>query len=91
MEKNEDLRKNAKIALSAVADLPAGFHKITEQMAGKVDLLDEVINASLKIAVWIESSESTSRTSSFSRNFRRQSFQYQSSQTCQISSIDTHS
>lgn len=42
LEKNEDLRKNAKIALSAIADLPEGFLKITEQMAGKLDLLDEV-------------------------------------------------
>jgi len=42
MEKNEDLRRNAKIALSTVADLPEGFLKITEQMAGKMDYLDEV-------------------------------------------------
>ena len=42
-EKNEDLRRNAKIALNVVSDWPEGFHKITEQMAGKVDLLDEVI------------------------------------------------
>jgi len=42
LEKNEDLRRNAKIALSAVSDLPQGFLKITEQMAGKMDLLDEL-------------------------------------------------
>ena len=42
LEKNEDLRKNSKIALGAVADWPEGFLKITEQMAGKVDLMDEV-------------------------------------------------
>jgi len=42
MEKNEDLRRNAKIALCNISDLPEGFLKITEQMAGKVDLLDEV-------------------------------------------------
>lgn len=41
-EKNEDLRRNAKIALNVVADWPEGFHKIAEQMAGKVDLLDEL-------------------------------------------------
>ncbi len=43
LEKNEDLRRNAKIALAAVADWPTGFLKIVEQMAGKVDLLDEVL------------------------------------------------
>ena len=43
MEKNEDLRRNAKTALAAVADWPEGFLKITEQMAGKLDLLDEVV------------------------------------------------
>ena len=42
LEKNEDLRRNAKLALNAVADWPEGFLKITEQMAGKLDLLDEV-------------------------------------------------
>ena len=45
LEKNEDLRRNAKIALCAVSDLPEGFLKITEQMAGKLDLLDELFGA----------------------------------------------
>ena len=45
MEKNEDLRRNAKIALATVADLPEGFLKITEQMAGKVDLMDDLFGA----------------------------------------------
>lgn len=62
-EKNEDLRRNAKIALCVVADWPEGFHKITEQMAGKVDLLDEVIVV-LTLALWSKSNESFGRVAS---------------------------
>eukprot|EP00357_Protocruzia_adherens_P006027 CAMPEP_0114974080 /NCGR_PEP_ID=MMETSP0216-20121206/1323_1 /TAXON_ID=223996 /ORGANISM="Protocruzia adherens, Strain Boccale" /LENGTH=500 /DNA_ID=CAMNT_0002334667 /DNA_START=20 /DNA_END=1522 /DNA_ORIENTATION=+ len=41
-ETNEDIRTNAKQALVNLAELPESFLKITEQMADRVDLLDEI-------------------------------------------------
>lgn len=37
-----DLRKNLKVALINVAELPEGFLKISHELADKVDILDEI-------------------------------------------------
>ena len=37
-----DLRKNLKVALINIAELPEGFLKITHELSDKMDLLDEV-------------------------------------------------
>jgi hypothetical protein len=37
-----DLRKNLKVALINIAELPEGFLKITHELSDKTDLLDEV-------------------------------------------------
>ena len=39
---NPDLRKNLKVALINIAELPEGFLKIVHELADKMDLLDEV-------------------------------------------------
>ena len=41
-KQNEDLRKNLKVALINISELPFGFLKITHELSDKVDLLDEV-------------------------------------------------
>jgi hypothetical protein len=37
-----DLRKNLKVTLINIAELPEGFLKITHELSDKMDLLDEV-------------------------------------------------
>lgn len=37
-----DLRKNLKVALINVAELPIGFHKICHELSDKVEVLDEI-------------------------------------------------
>lgn len=37
-----DLRKNLKVTLINIAELPEGFLKITHELSDKTDLLDEV-------------------------------------------------
>lgn len=37
-----DLRKNLKVALTNVAELPEGFTRITLQLCTKIEILDEV-------------------------------------------------
>ena len=37
-----DLRKNLKVALINIAELPEGFLKIAHELSDKMDLLDEV-------------------------------------------------
>jgi hypothetical protein len=44
-KQNEDLRKNLKVALINISELPLGFLKITHELSGKMDLLDEVFGA----------------------------------------------
>jgi hypothetical protein len=41
-ENREDLRKNIKVALINIAELPEGFYKITNELSDKLELLDEV-------------------------------------------------
>ena len=40
-----DLRKNIKVALENVAELPAGFLKICHELSDKVEILDEIFGA----------------------------------------------
>lgn len=40
-----DLRKNLKVALTNVAELPRGFQEITRQLLGNIKILDEVFGA----------------------------------------------
>jgi hypothetical protein len=40
--KEADIRKNLKVALINIAELPEGFLKITHELSDKMDLLDEV-------------------------------------------------
>ena len=40
-----DLRKNLKVALINVAELPEGFLKICHELADKVEILDEIFGA----------------------------------------------
>lgn len=40
-----DLRKNLKLALINVAELPEGFLKICHELSDKVDILDEIFGA----------------------------------------------
>lgn len=40
--KDPDLRKNLKVTLINIAELPEGFLKITHELSDKMDLLDEV-------------------------------------------------
>lgn len=44
-KQNHDLRKNLKVALINIAELPEGFLKITHELSDKMDLLDEVFGA----------------------------------------------
>ena len=37
-----DLRKNLKVALMNVAELPEGFLKICHELSDKVEILDEI-------------------------------------------------
>lgn len=41
----QDLRKNLKVALTNVAELPDGFLKICHELSDKVDILDEIFGA----------------------------------------------
>jgi hypothetical protein len=41
-EQNPDLRKNLKVALMNVAELPEGFLKICHELSDKVEILDEI-------------------------------------------------
>ena len=41
-KQHEDLRKNLKVALINISELPLGFLKITHELSDKMDLLDEV-------------------------------------------------
>lgn len=41
-EGNEDLRRNVKITLTNIAELPKGFNKIIHHLADKQELLKEV-------------------------------------------------
>ena len=46
MEKNwPDLRKNLKMALINISELPEGFLKITHELSDKMEFLDEVFGA----------------------------------------------
>jgi len=40
--KEPDMRKNLKVTLINIAELPEGFLKITHELSDKMDLLDEV-------------------------------------------------
>ena len=40
--KEVDMRKNLKVTLINIAELPEGFLKITHELSDKMDLLDEV-------------------------------------------------
>jgi len=40
--KDEMLRENLKTTLTNISELPAGFLKITHELADKFDLIDEV-------------------------------------------------
>ena len=40
--KDPDLRKNLKVTLINIAELPEGFLKMTHELSDKMDLLDEV-------------------------------------------------
>ena len=40
--KEADMRKNLKVTLINIAELPEGFLKITHELSDKMDLLDEV-------------------------------------------------
>lgn len=42
-KQNPDLRKNLKVALLNIVELPEGFLKITHELSDKMDLLDEVL------------------------------------------------
>ena len=42
-KQNEDLRKNLKVALISIAELPEGFLKISHELRDKRELLDEVL------------------------------------------------
>jgi hypothetical protein len=37
-----DLRKNLKVALINVSELPEGFLKITHELSDKIEIMDEV-------------------------------------------------
>lgn len=44
-KQHEDLRKNLKVALINISELPLGFLKVTHELSDKMDLLDEVFGA----------------------------------------------
>jgi len=44
-KQNEDLRKNLKVALINISELPEGLLKISHELRDKRELLDEVFGA----------------------------------------------